>query len=219
LLATASADTTIKLWDLNNNTRALQSYEFHSSKVSQIIFNNFDNRILLSGGHDQLATCFDTRSVDSVLRFELESDVEVLKWDPVVAERFYIATEDGNLKCYDTRNKQTVYCINAHDSACSALDLSSIHSGLLVTGSSDRTVKIWSILNDLPKCLVSRDLGCGKVFTAEFSTDEEYVLAVSGSGGKLVVWNLVDNEIVRNAFPSKTVFLIVIVGFGGMEKK
>lgn len=75
----------------------------------------------------------------------------------------------------------------------------------MVTGSSDKSVKIWDIREGHAKsCLASRDLGVGKVFSADFSMDSAFVLGCAGSKGKIVLWNLYDNAGVRKAFNSKS---------------
>jgi periodic tryptophan protein 1 len=78
--------------------------------------------------------------------------------DPFSPDRFLVATEDGVVKCFDARANKNIFTIHAHDAACSALSLSSSLPGCLVTGSSDKTVKVWDIKNGTPSCLVSRDV-------------------------------------------------------------
>lgn len=40
------------------------------------------------------------------------------------------------------------------------------------------------------------------MFSATFSSDSPSTLAIAGSRGKVVVWNLEDNPIIRKAFPN-----------------
>ena len=82
--------------------------------------------------------------------------------------------------------------IQAHEKAVSALDWSPLVPGLFLTGSIDKTVKLWSLdgLNKRVECLAHRDLGVGKVFTASFSPDNPYLVLAAGGKGKVVVWNV-----------------------------
>ncbi|KAJ3308943.1 hypothetical protein HDV04_000589 [Boothiomyces sp. JEL0838] len=202
LLATGSADTTVKLWDLQKPEIAVVSYGHHKNKVQSVAWNTFEPTALLTGGYDKRACCFDSRQADKVAEWKLTADVECIKWDPHHGERFYVSTEDGIVKCFDARNPSTtLFTLHAHDSAVSALDINPHIPGFLVTGSADKQVKLWSV-EDKPKCILSRDLDAGKVFSANFSTDSPYVLAVGGSKGKVVLWNVGDNTAVKRAFPN-----------------
>ncbi|KAJ3406640.1 hypothetical protein HDU80_010750 [Chytriomyces hyalinus] len=201
LLASGSADTTIKLWDLSSSTPevAIRSFTNHKAKVQGLAWNPSQGQVLLSGGYDKQSHIFDTRTPASVLSFKLTADVECLKWDPLHPERFLVSTEDGIVKCFDGRSPKTpVFTIHAHDGAVSALDVSSRVDGLVVTGSTDKATKVWSTKDATAiKCLASRDLQVGKVYSAAFSPDDDMVVGVAGGAGKMMVWNLEGNASVR----------------------
>ncbi|KAJ3131165.1 hypothetical protein HK100_006711 [Physocladia obscura] len=202
LLASGSADTTIKLWDLNSATpeKAIRSFSNHKAKVQALAWNLVQGEVLLSGGYDNQAHVFDTRAPAAVNIFKLTADVEALKWDPIHPERFFVSTEDGVVKCFDGRNTKTsVFTIHAHDGAVSALDISARVDGLIVTG-GDKATKIWATEDPgAIKCLASKDLQVGKVYSACFSPDDDLVVGVAGGAGKVVVWNLEGNPSVRRA--------------------
>lgn len=165
MIATGSADTTIKLWDVQRPEKAVTHFTFHSDKVQQVLWNAKQPSVILSGGYDKKAFCFDTRekpnaTSSSLLTFNLTADVECMQWDPFSSERFLVSTEDGLVRYHDIRADPSVpiFTINAHDAAVSALNLSAKIPGLLVTGSSDKMVKVWNIKNNTPTCLISRDV-------------------------------------------------------------
>ncbi|EGF77331.1 hypothetical protein BATDEDRAFT_14153, partial [Batrachochytrium dendrobatidis JAM81] len=221
LIATGSADATVKLWDLNRPETATANYTPHRNKVQAVRWNKFEPAVLLTGGYDKRVCAFDSRAPDTVAMWKLSADVECLLWDPMHSERFFVSTEDGLVKAFDVRlgttithtagNKSTknvnepvsdsLFTLHAHDSAVSAMDLSPFADGLLVTGSGDKNVKVWSIKENQPICILSRDIEVGKVFSANFSPDAPYTISLAGSKGKVIVWNLEDNANVRRAFP------------------
>ncbi|KAJ3306874.1 hypothetical protein HDV03_003911 [Kappamyces sp. JEL0829] len=205
LIATGSADTTVKLWDLNRPSVAVASYSHHTNKVQAVAWNATENTVLLTGAYDKTACAFDSRAPDTVGRWQLKADVECMKWDPFKAEIFYVSTEDGVVQSFDVRSPKNgpIFTLHAHDSAVSSLDLNPFIPGCLVTGSGDKNVKVWSLKEAQPKCLFSRDLDAGKVFSTTFSPDSPYTLAVAGSKGKVVIWNLEDNVAFKKAFPSR----------------
>ena len=204
LVATGSADSTVKLWDLRQPATAVANYTHHTDKVQAVAWNPAEHTVLLTGAYDKKIFAFDSRSTDKTSCWTLNSDVECLIWDPHHPERFIVSTEDGLVRCFDGRNASLspIFTLNAHDAPVSSLHINPFIDGCLVTGSADKHVKVWS-MQDTTKiaCVVSRDIGAGKVFAASFSPDAPFILSVAGSKGKVVVWNLQDNAGVRKHFP------------------
>lgn len=90
LIATGSADTTVKLWDMNRPTSAVSSYDHHTNKVQAVVWNPVEASVLLTGGYDKKAFAFDSRAPDSLSEWSLTADVECMKWDPFRSEVFYV---------------------------------------------------------------------------------------------------------------------------------
>lgn len=90
LLASASADTTVKLWDLST-AKCAKSYSWHTDKVCSIAWNPRDTTGLLSGSYDRTVVVADMRAPDAeVRRWGVESDVESVRWDPHDPFYFYV---------------------------------------------------------------------------------------------------------------------------------
>ncbi|KAF1992072.1 WD40 repeat-like protein [Aulographum hederae CBS 113979] len=213
LLASSSADKTIKLWDLNT-TKAAQSYSHHTDKVCALAWHPTESTVLLSGSYDRTVVAKDMRAPASAPpRWGVESDVETVKWDPLDPNYFYISTESGTLHFHDARNapskpeqSKPVWTLAAHSEALSAFDVNPFIPGYLATGSVDKTVKLWDITPTGPTQVVSRDLGVGRVFSTVFAPDREvgFRLAVAGSKGAVRVWDTSTNRAIRTAFAAKT---------------
>lgn len=209
LLASASADTTIKLWDLTSCSCA-QSYTYHTDKVCSLAWHPTQSTILLSGSYDRRVIAADMRAPDAAKpTWGVESDVEAVKWDPHDEHTFYVSTENGVLHCFDARNapaspehSKARWRLQAHEKSLSSFSVNPAVPGFLATGSTDRTVKLWNVGPQGPSMVVSRDLGVGKVFSAGFAPDEEVAwrLAVAGSKGAVQVWDTSTNRAVREAF-------------------
>lgn len=213
LLGSASADQTVKLWDITTCTCA-QSYSHHTDKVCTIAWHPKQASVLLSGSYDRTIVAADMRAPTAkVPRWGVESDVEQVRWDPQVEHTFYVSTESGVLHCFDTRQlpataeqSKAVWRLQAHDESLSSFSINPVVPGMFVTGSTDRQVKIWNVIEGKgPSMVVSRDLGVGKVFSTNFAPDEEiaFRLAVAGSKGAVQVWDTSTNKAIREAFATR----------------
>ncbi|KAB8766454.1 hypothetical protein FH972_026614 [Carpinus fangiana] len=225
LLASASADRTVKLWDLHTagsaSAAAQQSYDaLHTDKICSLAWHAQQPSALLSGGYDAAAVASDVRAPDAApRRWTLDSDVESVRWDPHAPDCFYVACESGMLHYFDARvtpaaaaggkraSSAAVWRLQAHDGAVSAFDANAVVPGLLATGGGDGAVKLWNVPRGGggPSMVVSRDLDVGKVFSATFAPDAEvgFRLAVAGSAGQVRIWDTSTNKAVRQAFAGR----------------
>jgi len=212
LLASSSADKTVKLWDLSTQ-KCAKSYAHHTDKVCSIAWNPRESTILLSGSYDRTVVAADMRAPNArVPRWGVESDVETVLWDPHDSNYFYITTENGIIHFNDIRSapetprlSKAIWTLQAHDESISAFDANPMIPGFLVTGSADKTVKLWNVQPNGPSMVVSRNVDVGKVFSTRFAPDPEvaFRLAVAGSKGAMQVWDTSTNAAVRRAFASR----------------
>lgn len=212
LLASASADKTVKLWDLNT-AKCAKSYTYHTDKVCSLAWHATESTVLLSGSYDRTVVAADMRAPDAkVPRWGVESDVENIKWDPHDPNFFFVSTENGIIHYFDIRNipsspssSKPVWTLQAHDESLSSFDINPHVPGFIATGSTDKTVKLWNIQPSGPAMVVSRNLDIGRIFSTNFAPDAEvaFRLAVAGSKGTLHVWDTSTNAAVRQAFAHK----------------
>ncbi|KAF7537386.1 hypothetical protein G7054_g3759 [Neopestalotiopsis clavispora] len=212
LLASASADKTVKLWDLNT-AKCAKSYSYHTDKVCSLAWHSVESTVLLSGSYDRTVVAADMRAPDAKMpRWGVESDVENVRWDPHDPNFFFVSTENGIIHYHDIRNipsspaaSKPLWTLQAHDESLSSFDINQHIPGYMVTGSTDKTVKLWNIQPTGPAVVVTRNLDVGKVFSTTFAPDAEvaFRLAVAGSKGTMHVWDTSTNSAVRKAFAHK----------------
>ncbi|WEW58805.1 rRNA-processing protein [Emydomyces testavorans] len=212
LLASGSADQTVKLWDLNT-LKCAKSYANHKDKICSLDWHPKESTILLSGSYDKTIVAADMRAPEAkAARFCVDNDVENVRWDPHDPNFFYVTTDSGIVYCHDIRNASAnaesikpLWTLQAHNSSVSAFDVNRYIPGFIVTGSTDRQVKLWNIEDNRPSMVVSRKLEVGKVFSTTFAPDREvrFRLAVAGSRGIVQVWDTSTNAAVRRAFADR----------------
>lgn len=226
LLASASADCTVKLWDLSRphtseESTAFRTFNSHTDKVQSVAWQckaiggeasgAANPAVLLTGSYDKTIRVFDTRTADVASVVSIGSDVESVVWDGWSASctSFVCSLESGIVQSYDIRSPSaSIWTLQAHDTACTAVDISPHIPHCLLTASSDRSIKLWSLSPSSTdtshpaaiNLVLSRDLGLGKLFTAKFSPNDPLTLAAAGSAGQLQVFNALSNPAVRKTF-------------------
>ncbi|CAB78892.1 putative protein [Arabidopsis thaliana] len=191
ILASASADKKVKVWDVATGTCKI-TMEHHTKEVQAVAWNHYAPEVLLSGSFDQTVVMKDGRQPShSGFKWSVMSDVESLAWDPHCEHSFVVhdtylflqidksvvSLEDGTVKGFDIRAAQSgsdsdlnpTYTIQAH--------------------AQDRGVSSISYNISTPN---------GAVFSISFAVDNPFLLAIGGSKGELHVWDtLLDANVAR----------------------
>lgn len=165
ILASVSADKTVKLWDLTRPTSgkhgaALRSYDnVHSDKIQAVAWDTSGSSAgsvgadaaatLLTGSFDGSLRVFDTRSPEAGVFAKVASDVESVQWDPWHSNQFLASMENGLVQAFDKRNLRT-------GSAAEAKSLSAGAAEALWTLSAHESACTSIQLNPLvPGCLLT----------------------------------------------------------------
>ena len=217
LLASGSADGTVKVWDLDQLACG-ETLRHHTDKVQCVKWSIFDPMILLTGGYDRQVCAVDFANVKSpsgIRRWTISSDVEDMQWCPHNKERFMVSTEDGFVHVFSTEEENCLYSIEAHAEACSAVAMNPSIPDFMATISNDQHVKLWSLSGDKPSCMYSRKLDMGPLFTASFCPDSPFTLVIGGAKGTLLLWNTLELNIVKQSCSAFTTpELLALVGQG-----
>ena len=198
IVASGSADSKIIVWDILK-TEPIINYCEHTDKVQAVKFNKCEDNVLLSAGYDHSIKIFDIRNQKSELKINVNHDVESIDFSPVNKYKFLVSYENGLVEEYDFNNlNKPLYSFKAHKKAATSITYSHQLPDLFVTCSMDSYVKVWdSSLQALqnsgePALLAEKFLKktTGELFCCKFAEDLDYTIAVGGSKGELLIWQL-----------------------------
>jgi len=211
VLASASADKTVKVWDVTTGS-AEHTLTHHSDKVQAVAWNPAEAPVLLTGGFDKRAALVDVRTPGaSPAVWTTSADVEALAWCPHAPTCFMVSAEDGMVAAYDARKgagSAPLFRLHAHEKPTCALSFSpsAAAPGLMATGSTDKKVKVWDVAaatsgSGAPECLATMDLQVGAVFTLGWARDAPHLLGVGGAKGSVTVWDVRAHAGISGRFP------------------
>ncbi|XP_059650930.1 uncharacterized WD repeat-containing protein C17D11.16-like isoform X1 [Cornus florida] len=208
ILASASADRLVKIWDVSTGICNI-TMEHHSDKVQAVAWNHHAPQVLLSGSFDHSVVMKDGRMPSHAgFKWSVAADVECLAWDPHTEYSFVVSLENGTVSGFDIRAAKSdplselkpSFTLHAHDKAVCTVSYNTLAPNLLATGSSDKTVKLWDLSNNQPSCIASRNPKVGAVFSISFAEDGPFLLAIGGSKGKLDVWDTLSDAGVSRRY-------------------
>jgi periodic tryptophan protein 1 len=202
VLASSSADKTVKIWDIATET-AQHTLNHHKDKVQACEWNPAEPTVLLTGSYDKTAQVVDVRAPEEAsLTWKVGADVECAIWHAGSPTQFLVSNEDGMVMCFDTRmgsKSDCLFKLQAHDKATTALSMTAGAPGLLTTCSTDKVIKLWDLNDGKPNLLSQHQPQVGAIFACGFSPSVPYLIAAAGSKGTVAVWDIMSEASVREA--------------------
>ncbi|EQC35927.1 hypothetical protein SDRG_06673 [Saprolegnia diclina VS20] len=170
LLATASTNGYIVIWDIQRDTAKLQKRDFkaHDRAVNRICWHPTDPNLLLSASQDGLIKLWDQRYKGkqiNVFQQQKSESVRDVKFSPFGDTKFAAAFENGTVEVWELgNNKKPEITFTAHQGHILSLDWHPTQPSVIATGSRDRSVKIWD-LNDVnkPKQTIALIANAGRI--------------------------------------------------------
>mmetsp|Transcript_21898 Transcript_21898/g.62087 ORF Transcript_21898/g.62087 Transcript_21898/m.62087 type:complete len:449 (+) Transcript_21898:67-1413(+) len=201
VLASGSADETLKVWDVSENT-CVHTYAHHSSKVQCARWHPTEQAVLLSAAFDRKLGLLDVRQPKQVAMVDLPAEAESAIWRRHAPFECLASVDNGGVACYDVRKivakeeGARLWTLMAHDVACTAVQDCPTQD-LLVTTGLDGVAKVWST-KSAPSLVLSKDLKAGPLFACQSSPEVPALMCFGGNCP--VMWDLASEDLLVDVF-------------------
>jgi periodic tryptophan protein 1 len=205
VLASGSADHTVRLWDLNTATLA-SCLTHHKDKVQSVTWHPIEAGILMSASYDKSVVVSDQRAGGKAsVSIQLANDPECAIWSKHMPTSVLVSDEAGCISCFDVRKATAgpIWTVKAHQKGgCTAITDTYGQPDLLISAGIDGTASIWKTdkCSVMPVQIYSRELGAGSIFSVA-SNPTDPSLVVFGASCP-VLWNITDTDVVSKVFPT-----------------
>jgi len=191
----ASASNEVQIWDLNRGSGSdpLQTMAWGPDAVNVVRFNPSEPEVLAGAGVDRSVALYDLRSGKPTTKVILQMRTNDIAWSPMEPTSFALASEDHNMYTFDMRNLSSATQIyKGHVGAVMSVDWEPTGQGL-VTGSYDKTVRLWDVGRGARSRDVYHTKRMQKVFSVACTLDSRFVLSGSDDGN-LRLWKMHASE-------------------------
>ena len=205
ILAAASDDKMIRLWDLNDY-QLIKTIQTHTHFVKTVAFS-FDGKILASGSDDKTVNIYEVETGQEVYSFNGHSHgVKTVAFHPG-GEILASGSWDKTIKLWDI-NKKVEICSLKHNLQVTAVAFSP-DGKWLASASFDRTVRVWDMGGELRFVLADH---IWPVFAVAFSGDSK-ILATGSDDKTIKLWDVESGSLIRTI--SAHSWTVVSLAFGG----
>ena len=191
LLATGSADKTVKLWDTTTR-KEIKTLSGHTDGVYAVSFSP-NGKLLATGSYDKTVKLWDTTTRKEIKTLSGHTDwVYAVSFSPN-GKLLATGSRDNTVKLWDTTTDKEIKTLTGHTDAVLAVSFSP-DGKRLATGSRDKTVKLWD--TSTGKVIQTLTGHTDTVNTVSFSPDGKLLATASGDN-TVKLWNTTTGKEIK----------------------
>ncbi len=193
MLASASWDNTIKLWDANTG-KEIHTLKGHTNAVMSVSFGS-DDKTLASGSFDGTAKLWDVNTGEEI--YTLTGHKNIVKSVSLSSKRKMLASGsfDNTIILWDTSTGGKIHTLKGHEDVVEDVTFS-LDGKMLASASRDDTVKIWNTTTGEEIHTFTGDKGHKEdVKSVSFNTDG--TLASVSADNTVKLWDIKDRKLIN----------------------
>ena len=175
---TTKSDATIRFWDVASG-REYKRLNGHTGTVRSLTFSP-DGRLLASGSWDKTIKLWDVTSGTEIRTFSGHADgINAVVFSPDGKYLLSAGTRDKTVRYWEVETGREIAILRGHTKEVTSVAFSP-DGRTAVSGSWDRTVKVWDLVGFTElKSLPASSGEESSIFSVAFSRDGRYLLAGS----------------------------------------
>jgi len=206
-IVSASADKTIKIWNLKTG-KLIKTLKGHIGSVNSIAISS-DNKYIVSGSGARYT--FSNNNDPTIKIWNLKTgkliktlDACCLTYSVTISNdnKYIVASNNVDARIWDLKTGKLIKILNKYYGDINSVGISADNK-YIVSGSNDKTIKIWD-LDETVKItwdiktgeLIKSIKGDNWVYSVAISSDSKYI--VSGSSDDTIkIWNLNTGKLIK----------------------
>jgi WD40 repeat protein len=183
MLATASGDNTVKLWDTSTK-KEIKTLKGHTDQVIGVSFSR-DGKMLATASRDNTVKLWDTSTKKEIKTLKGHTDQVIGVSFSRDGKMLATASYDNTVKLWDTSTKKEIKTLKGHTDQVIGVSFSR-DGKMLATASYDKTVKLWD--TSTKKEIKTLKGHTGSVIGVSFSPDGK-MLATASYDKTVKLWD------------------------------
>ncbi len=191
-VTTVSSDSSVKIWNSNDNWNLVRTYNSHRNFVLALEY--VDKDLIATGSGDETIKIWSI-STGATIRTINSSAGNGFCSLQLLSNPLYLASgmcRSGEIRIYDVTTGNLTFTLGGHSSAVN--DLSLISNNLLASSSDDFSIRIWDLANKEAKFILDGHSNC--VFGLKLIS---FDILMSGSWDFTIkLWNITSGTLITN---------------------